>query len=167
MFFGRKKKNNVCEENVDKNIKSPSEKHELLKRENIITGCSRMTKEDTIRKVGQMLADSGYVNENYIEGMIEREKSFSTNIGNAVALPHGTESVKKEVISSGIAVMTFPEGTDWGGEDVKLVIGIAGEGGTHLEILSNIAMKLMEQSVVDDLVESNDVEKIYKMFVEE
>lgn len=114
-----------------------------------------------------MLVDSGYVNENYIEGMLERELTFSTNMGNCIALPHGTNNVKKEVLASGIAVLTFPEGTDWGGEDVKLVIGIAGVGDEHLEILANIATKLVSMEEVDKLVNGNSVDLIYDTFMKE
>ena len=92
--------------------------------------------------------------------MIEREKTFATNIGNGIALPHGVEEAKKEIKASGIAVMIFPEGTDWDGEDVKLVIGIAGTGDDHLAILSNIAIKMSTPEAVDQLVESS-VDEIY------
>lgn len=60
-------------------------------------------------------------------------------MGSGLALPHGVESAKKEIKESGIAVMVFPEGTDWGGELVNVVIGIAGVGEEHLQILSVIA----------------------------
>lgn len=52
------------------------EKKELLYRENVIVGCEPDTKENIIRKVGQMLVDSGYVNQPYVDGMVEREKHF-------------------------------------------------------------------------------------------
>ena len=56
--------------------------------------------------------------------------------------------------------MIFPDGTDWDGEDVKLVIGIAGTGDDHLAILSNIAIKMSTPEAVDQLVESS-VDEIY------
>lgn len=86
-----------------------------------------------------MLVDSGYVEPAYVDAMLERENSFSTFMGNGLALPHGVESAKKNIKASGIAVMTFPEGTDWGGNQVNVVIGIAGAGEEHLQILSVIA----------------------------
>ena len=61
--------------------------------------------------------------------------------------------------------MVFPEGTDWGGEDVKLVIGIAGVGEEHLEILSVIAEKMSEPDAVERLI-TGDVEMIYRTFTE-
>lgn len=141
-------------------FKKSTKKLPLLLKENIRTNRKRMQKNDVIRAVGQILVDSGYVKPDYVDAMIEREKTFATNIGNGIALPHGVEEAKKEIKASGIAVMIFPEGTDWDGEDVKLVIGIAGTGDDHLAILSNIAIKMSTPEAVDQLVESS-VDEIY------
>lgn len=141
-------------------FKKSTKKLPLLLKENIRTNCKRMQKNDVIRAVGQILVDSGYVKPDYVDAMIEREKTFATNIGNGIALPHGVEEAKKEIKASGIAVMIFPDGTDWDGEDVKLVIGIAGTGDDHLAILSNIAIKMSTLEAVDQLVRSS-VDEIY------
>lgn len=138
-------------------------KPELLQKKNIRLNCDAMAKDDAIRAVGQMLVDSGYVDESYIDGMIKREETFATNIGNGIALPHGVEEAKKAVKQSGIAVMVFPEGTDWGNEKVKLVIGIAGVGEDHLEILSIIAEKMATPEAVEELIRC-DEEQIYQTF---
>ena len=139
------------------------EENELLKPENIILGCKRMPKEEVIRQMGKILYESGYVDKEYTEAMIKREKSFPTNIGNGIALPHGVEEAKKDIRHSGIAVMVFPEGTDWGEEEVKLVIGVAGTGEEHLKILSTIAEILSEPAAVERLVK-NSREEIYRAF---
>ena len=136
---------------------------ELLQKKNIIVNCKAKEKEEIIREIGQILCSSGYVEESYIEGMLLREQSFSTNIGNNIAIPHGVEAAKKDIKSSGIAVMTFPEGTLWNGEVVKIVIGIAGKGDEHLEILANIADKLSTVKAVEDMVKSS-VDEIYANF---
>lgn len=141
------------------------EKQELLEMKNIRLGCTRMPKDEVIREMGRMLYESGYVDESYTEAMLKRELTFSTNIGNGIALPHGVEEAKKEIRHSGIGVMVFPEGTSWGSEDVKLVIGIAGVGEDHLEILSIIAEKMAEPEAVEQVVKSSR-EEIYKTFTE-
>ena len=153
MFGFGKKKEAVAE------VKKP----ELLEKKNIRLNCEPMPKEDVIRAVGQMLCDSGYVNDAYIDAMQKREFSFPTNIGNGIALPHGVEEAKKEIKQSGIAVMVFPEGTDWGNEKVKLVIGIAGVGEEHLEILSIIAEKMSAPDAVEALIQGTE-EDIYRTF---
>lgn len=139
-----------------------SKKKELLLRDNIRVNCKADTQEQVIRQVGQMLVDSGYVKQSYVDGMVEREKTFSTFMGNGLALPHGVEAAKKEIKSSGIAVMTFPEGTDWDGNKVNVVIGIAGVGEEHLDILSVIADKMMDETAAEKLA-TGDVDTVYEI----
>ena len=146
MFFKKKEKK--------------EEKKELLYRENIRVNCPAASQEEVIRQVGQMLVDSGYVEQPYVEAMLEREKSFSTFMGNGLALPHGVEAAKKAIKASGIAVMTFPQGIDWDGTEVNVVIGIAGVGEEHLQILSIIAEKMLDESASRTLAEG-DVDTVY------
>ena len=152
MFF-KKKKDEPKTEQIKK---------ELLYRENIRVGCAPDTQENVIRQVGQMLVDSGYVDQPYVEAMLEREKSFSTFMGNGLALPHGVESAKKDIKASGIAVMIFPEGTQWGAEKANIVIGIAGVGEEHLQILAVIADKMLAPVATEQLI-SGDVDTVYNM----
>ena len=145
-----------------KNKKKTTEKKELLYRENVKVGCKADTQENVIRQVGQMLVDSGYVDQPYVDAMMEREKSFSTYMGNDLALPHGVESAKKAIKASGIAVMVFPEGTPWGDETARIVVGIAGVGEEHLQILSVIADKMLEPGAADTLV-NGDADTVYQI----
>lgn len=138
------------------------EKLKLLYPENVRVNCKADTKENVIRAVGQMLVDTGYVNPSYVDAMVKREESFSTFMGNELALPHGVEEAKKDVKASGIAVMVFPEGTDWSGEQVKVVVGIAGVGEEHLQILSSIAEVALEEGSMEKLV-SGSSEVVYEM----
>lgn len=161
MFFkSRKKEEKVEEKKVE--VVEKEEKKELLYRENIRVGCGADTQENVIRQVGQMLVDTGYVDAPYVDAMIEREKSFSTFMGNGLALPHGVEAAKKEIKASGIAVMTFPEGIDWAGNTVNVVIGIAGVGEEHLEILAVIADKMLDDEVSQKLA-TCDADTVYQI----
>lgn len=143
-------------------FKKKEKKLELLQKKNIILNCVEKSKDDVIKEIGNLLYESGYIDKSYINGMLEREKTFSTNIGNGIAIPHGTEEAKSSVKNSGIAVMIFPNGTVWNDERVKVVIAIAGVGDEHLDILANIAEKLSDTENVDKLLES-DVDTIYNM----
>lgn len=145
--------------------KKKETKPELLKKENIRLACATVEKEEAIRAVGKLLCDSGYVDESYIDAMLLREESFPTNIGNGIALPHGVEAAKKDIKHSGIAVMVYPEGVNWGSEVVKLIIGIAGVGEDHLEILSIIAEKMADPNAVENVITSN-VDSIYQVFTQ-
>lgn len=142
--------------------KKKNEKKELLYRENIRVKAAPASQEEVIRQVGQMLVDAGYVEQPYVDAMLQREKSCSTFMGNGLALPHGVEEAKKEIKASGIAVMTFQEAIDWGGNEVNVVIGIAGVGEEHLQILSRIAEKMLDDNAAARLTEG-DVDTVYQI----
>ena len=135
----------------------------ILQKKNIILNCQPKAKEDIIKEIGKIFYDDGYTTEKYTQAMLDKEKVFNTAIGNAVAIPHGIEEGKCEVKKSGLVIMTFPQGTDWGGETVKLVIGIAGVGDEHIDILSNIAITCCDEDEVDEILKSS-VDDIYNTF---
>lgn len=145
-----------------KKKKEEQEKKELLYRENIRVGCPVDTKENVIRAAGKMLVESGYVDASYVDAMIEREKTFSTYMGGGLALPHGVLEAKKAVKCSGISVMTFPEGIDWDGNEAHMVIAVAGVGDEHLEILAQVAEKMVDEESAAQLM-NGDVDTIYKI----
>lgn len=70
---------------------------DLLREENIFLNQEFNTKEDAIRFAGEVLVKAGYVEESYVEAMIERDNITSTYMGNHVAIPHGTEAAKKRL----------------------------------------------------------------------
>lgn len=113
----------------------------ILTEDNICLNVKVKTKEEAIRQAGQILSDHGYTTPKYIEHMQERERRFSVYIGNHLAIPHGIETSDQEIYTSGLSVLQVPEGVDFGeGNIAYVVIGIAGKDGTHLNMLSNIAL---------------------------
>ncbi len=133
---------------------------DLLREENIFIGQEFQTKEDAIRFAGEALVKAGYVEDSYVDAMIEREGITTTYMGNNVAIPHGTEDAKKAVIKSGFTVIQVPGGVDFNGEQAKLIFGIAGKDGTHLEILSSIAVICSEQENVDMMVQAKTAKEL-------
>lgn len=136
----------------------------ILKKNNIVLGLESVSKEEAIKRAGEILAKEGYVKEEYIQAMLEREEIVSTYIGMGVAIPHGVGEAKKEVKKSGIAVLQYPNGIKFGDEVAYLVVGIAGVGDEHLTILSNIAMSLEDEGLVEKLRKTYDVNDILKVF---
>jgi mannitol/fructose-specific phosphotransferase system IIA component len=136
---------------------------DILRKENIILNQPKADREAVIRRCGRMLVDSGYVNENYIEGMIKRDNSFSTGIGNFIAIPHGEDAYKKDIIRTGLVVLTYPEGIDWHGTPVYLVVGIAAKGDEHLDIMGNVVDHLDTGDDTIKLVKNASVDEIYQM----
>ena len=134
----------------------------ILKVENILTGLAPESKEEAIRRVGMILHESGYVDAAYVDAMIERENLTTTYMGMGLAIPHGTSEAKAAVIKSGIAVLQYPEGVEFGDEKAHLIIGIAGVGDSHLEILAKVSEALEDEEVLDRLSKSADASEIYE-----
>ena len=135
---------------------------EILKVENILTGLAPESKEEAIRRAGMLLHESGYVDAAYVDAMIERENLTTTYMGMGLAIPHGTSEAKTAVKKSGIAVLQYPEGVDFGDEKAHLIIGIAGVGDTHLEILAKVSEALEDEEVLERLSKSAEASEIYE-----
>jgi PTS system mannitol-specific IIA component len=139
----------------------------ILNEANIVLNKKLENKTEAIKATGQILVDNGYVKQEYIEQMLKREELSSTYMGNFVAIPHGTEEAKEAVIESGLSVIQVPEGVDFGGGNmVKILIGIAGKGNEHLDILSKIAIVCSEEENVEKLVQAKSKEEILQLLSE-
>ena len=135
---------------------------EVLPNDNIIIDNSVTTKEDALIKINQKFVEGGYTTEKYLDGMKEKESEFHTNMGNGLAIPHGSYDYKSEILNTGLVVIVNKNGITWNDEKVYLVIGIAGKGDEHLEILSKIATEFDTEEKVKEIVELADKEKIKK-----
>ena len=142
--------------------KGTAEETGVLRIRNILTGLPSESKEDAILRAGHMLEASGYVESGYAESMLEREKVASTYMGMGLAIPHGTSETKALVRESGIVVLQYPDGVDFGEEKARLVIGIAGAGDAHLDILAKISSALDDEEVLERLSVTSDPEDILK-----
>jgi PTS system mannitol-specific IIA component len=109
------------------------------------------TRDEAIAEVGELLVSTGSVTTDYVTAMFARESSVSTYMGNLLAIPHGTNESKDEVHHSAVAVVRYDHDIDWCGHPVRFVIGIAGKGDSHLEVLGAIALVFSDLSAVDDL----------------
>jgi len=139
----------------------------VLPTENVLLKVEAKTSEEAIRLAGSVLVKNGFVEESYIEKMIEREQSLTTYMGNFIAIPHGTEESKEEVISSGISILQIPDGVDFGnGNIVKVVFGIAGKNNEHLDLLSQIAILCSEEENVHKLIAASSKEELINLFSE-
>lgn len=113
---------------------------------------------------GNLLYESGYVDEDYIDAMLDREEELTTYIGQGVAIPHGVGSAKKKIKKTGISILQFPEGVDFDGETAYLVIGIAGLGNEHLKVLANLSELIENDETAEKLRKTDDLDYIYNKF---
>ena len=140
----------------------------VLVEENIMLNLSSESKFEAIERAGRLLVSRGYVNENYIEGMKAREDEVTTYMGNGVAIPHGMNEYKKQIVDSGIVILQYPDGVDFGEENIAyIVIGIAGKGDDHMAFLSQIALTVQYEENVQKLIDAKTEAEIMRIIEEE
>jgi PTS system mannitol-specific IIC component len=142
-------------------------KKPILIKENILLGLDSVNRDDAIKKAGEMLIASGYVKEDYIKAMYEREEIVSTYIGNGIAIPHGVGKSRGLIKSSGLVILQYPNGIDYNGNKCYLVIGISGKDNDHIRILANIAEQFSDIEQAEKLWKTNDKELLYSLLTKE
>lgn len=121
------------------------------------------SREDAIRAAGGILVESGAVTPAYVDAMLERERSVSTFMGNGLAIPHGTNEAKDEIRRSSLSLLRYEEPIDWGGEQARFVVGIAGLGDEHLEILSKLAIVFSDEDEVAKLEAAASADELVRL----
>lgn len=116
------------------------------------------SKDEVLREIGRVMLATGAVRPRYVEGMLEKEARFSTWVTEDVALPHGTNEVKQEVLRDCVVLVQMPEGIDWGGgHRVRLAIGFAGRGDDrHVRLLKALAQVLQSGAELARLRSTSD-----------
>lgn len=145
-------------ENTDIVIPDTPIKKQVIIADGIKLGQEPVTKEEAIQAAGELLAKLGYVDGSYVDAMQEREKLVTTYMGMGVAIPHGTTQAKGTVKKTGIVLLQYPEGVDFGSEKAQLVFGIAGIGDEHLDLLSKLCTLLEDEALLETLKTTDDVE---------
>ena len=144
--------------NTDIVIPDTPIKKQVIIADGIKLGQEPVTKEEAIQAAGELLAKLGYVDGSYVDAMQEREKLVTTYMGMGVAIPHGTTQAKGTVKKTGIVLLQYPEGVDFGSEKAQLVFGIAGIGDEHLDLLSKLCTLLEDEALLETLKTTDDVE---------
>jgi len=135
----------------------------ILSKDRIFLQASAADKVDAIRKAGNLLVASGCVLPEYVEGMLTREQSMSTSLGNGVAIPHGVYENREHILQTGISVLQLTQGVDWDeGEKVYMVIGIAATADEHVGVLSNLADVIDDEESLAELLKTNDPDIVVK-----
>lgn len=137
--------------------------HEVLAKDNILTGLKTESKNDAILRAGHLLEQKGYVQKGYAEAMLKRENESTTYMGMGIAIPHGTDEAKKDIIRSGIVILQYPEGVDFGDEKAYLIAGIAGKGDEHIEILASLGETFEDEDKLKTLMSAEDPNTIYNI----
>jgi mannitol/fructose-specific phosphotransferase system IIA component len=144
----------------------------IVSRETVRLQGQASDKQDAIRQAGELLVLGGCVAPAYVSGMLAREQTMSTYLGNGVAIPHGQHENRADVHRTGISVLQLPAGVEWEpGELAYLVIGIAANADEHMGVLANLAEVIEDPDTTDQLTQTTDpliiIERLSRARVEE
>ena len=132
--------------------------------EQISMGQSAVDKSAALHLLAEKLVADGLVAEGYLSGLQAREAQGSTFLGQGIAIPHGTPETRDQVFSTGVRLLQFPEGVDWGdGQIVYLAIGIAAKSDEHLRLLQLLTRALGETDLGQALRRAGSAEALLKL----
>ncbi|QXH55894.1 phosphoenolpyruvate--protein phosphotransferase [Pseudomonas maumuensis] len=132
--------------------------------EQIAMGQHAADKGEALALLADRLVADGLVAEGYLAGLQAREAQGSTFLGQGIAIPHGTPQTRELVFATGVRLLQFPDGVDWGdGQIVYLAIGIAARSDEHLRLLQLLTRALGETDLAEALRRSGSAEALLKL----
>ncbi len=136
---------------------------DIVTRDLIIASGSATTRDDAIREAGNLLVKADAVTTAYVDAMAERERSISTYMGNYLAIPHGTNEAKETILHSAVSLVRYENPIDWDGNEVRVVVGIAGVDDQHLGILSKIAIIFSDMDQATKMANTTTVDGLFEL----
>lgn len=118
--------------------------HVMLTSDSVRLGLKATDRTDAIQQAGEVLLDIGAVELPYVDAMHERERILSSYVGEAFALPHGTDQSRMHITRSAVAFLQFPGGVDWEGDNVRACIAIAALSDEHTDVMARLAGVLLD-----------------------
>lgn len=119
-----------------------------LCEQDIFISDERVDKHAALAQVAERMMQAGNTTSDYLSGMLAREAQISTYLGNGIAIPHGTPETRDAVLNTGVKVIVFRHGVEWGeGNIAHVVMAIAARSNEHLDILRQLTHALSDDSV--------------------
>lgn len=142
----------------------------LLQHDGIEVGVSAADREAAVRAAGELLKASGAIEPRYIDAMCDALETLGPYcvIAPGVALPHAKPD--DGVLRTGISLITLREPVAFGHEandPVRLVIALAPvDKEAHLSALQQLAGRLSDREVLDQIVAATSSEAVYSLLVD-
>ena len=136
---------------------------DIVTKDLIIASGAATTRDEAIREAGNLLLKADAVTPAYVEAMVERERSITTYMGSYLAIPHGTNESKETIKHSAVSLVRYVNPIDWGGNEVRIVVGIAGVNNEHLSILSKIAIIFSDEVEAKKMLDAATVDELYQL----
>lgn len=131
--------------------------------ENIVLDAKFNDKKDAINACADIFINGGYTDESYRNDMIKRDENASVYLGSGVAMPHGLDESKDYVKNSGICFVQVPKGVDFDGEKAYVLIGVAGKGEEHVELLGKIGEIMCQEENISKLKKAKTKEEVVEV----
>lgn len=123
------------------------------------------TRDAAIEEAGALLVEAGAVEPEYVAAMHQHERSSSTHMGNALAVPRGSHAARGLVHRSALAFVRYPSTVDWHGNRVRFVVAIAGvDGADQVRLVSRVAEVFLDDAVVAQLEATGEVADVVEAF---
>lgn len=136
----------------------------LFEKELFFENIDLNTKEEVIEFMGDKLLKRGYIDREMKSAFLCREKIATTEIGNMVAIPHGSGG---NIYSNKIAVGILKNPIKWEIGDVRLVIMLSIDSDKTLDyedLFLNIYKRVDSIAKVISICENKSFEKFVNMF---
>ena len=130
------------------------------------------SKDSAIEQLICMLDKENRINSlsEFRDSIYERENESTTEVGEYTAIPHGRSET---VIENSVCIATLKKPVIWNFEtkeeiDIIFMLAVKKDSSdTHIEILSELASKIMEEDFISNIKNSNSKNEIYKIITEQ
>ncbi|ACZ08321.1 EIIBCA-Man [Sebaldella termitidis] len=129
------------------------------------------SKDSAIEQLICMLDKENRINSlsEFRDSIYERENESTTEVGEYTAIPHGRSET---VIENSVCIATLKKPVIWNFEtkeeiDIIFMLAVKKDSSdTHIEILSELASKIMEEDFISNIKNSDSKNEIYKIITE-
>ncbi|PWC23069.1 PTS sugar transporter subunit IIA [Brenneria roseae subsp. roseae] len=120
--------------------------------DNLHLGCQAKNKAEVLSMVGNSFKEKGYVSQDCIAFLNEREQQVSTFLGNGITLPHLPKSATNIIVKKGIEIFQFPDGVIWDRGNVMFIaIGVIAKEKQHIDVLKQVASIFSDEIIANAL----------------
>lgn len=120
--------------------------------ENLHLGCQAKNKADVLSMVGKEFKAKGYISQDCIAFLNEREQQVSTFLGNGITLPHLPKSANHIIVKTGVEIFQFPDGVIWDRSNVMFIaIGVIAKEKEHIDVLKDVASIFSDEIIANAL----------------
>ncbi|QUG73717.1 PTS sugar transporter subunit IIA (plasmid) [Erwinia sp. E602] len=125
---------------------------ETITTDNLHLGCQAKNKAEVLAMVGREFKAKGYVSQECVAFLDERERQVSTFLGNGITLPHLPKSQTGIILRTGVEIFQFPDGVIWDRSNVMFIaIGVAAKEKEHIDVLKDVASVFSDEIIANAL----------------